>query len=69
MSTVDTLITAVAAIIVNDVYTPHVIQMQAIKIWRARLTSVGVTLLGIALVPVFMMFDSIYAAHGALRPR
>ena len=67
MSTVDTLITAVAAIIVNDVYTPH-INPQAndrdlLKV--ARITSVGVTLMGIALVPVFMMFDSIYAAHGA----
>ncbi|MBT6435681.1 MAG: sodium:solute symporter family protein, partial [Deltaproteobacteria bacterium] len=67
MSTVDTLITAVAAIIVNDVYTP-LINPEAndrdlLKV--ARITSVGVTLMGIALVPVFMMFDSIYAAHGA----
>lgn len=67
MSTVDTLITAVAAIIVNDVYKPYVnpkaSDRDLLKV--ARITSVGVTLLGIALVPVFMMFDSIYAAHGA----
>ncbi len=67
MSTVDTLITAVAAIIVNDVYTPHINPNANDKdlLRVARVTSVGVTLLGIALVPVFMMFDSIYAAHGA----
>ncbi len=67
MSTVDTLITAVAAIAVNDVYKLYVRQdageQQMLSI--ARWTSVTVTLVGVALVPVFMQFDSIYAAHGA----
>ncbi len=67
MSTVDTLITAVAAIAVNDVYRP-LIRPQAgepelLKV--ARLTSVGVALVGILMVPVFMGFRTIYEAHGA----
>ena len=66
MSTVDTLITAIAAIAVNDVYQPrHPDASQAQLLRVARFSSVGVTLVGVALVPVFMMFDSIYAAHGA----
>jgi SSS family solute:Na+ symporter len=67
MSTVDTLITAVAAIVVNDVYTPYVNPKATEKqlLGVARWTSIGVTLLGIALVPVYMSFKSIYAAHGA----
>jgi len=67
MSTVDTLITAVAAIVVNDIYKPYFRpdagERDLLKV--ARWTSIGVTLLGIALVPVFMTFDSIYEAHGA----
>lgn len=67
MSTVDTLITAVSAIIVNDVYgqylRPDADERQQLRV--ARISSVVVTVLGVALVPVFMMFDSIYDAHGA----
>ncbi len=66
MSTVDTLITAVAAIVVNDVYMPKRPQATERDLLRvARVTSIGVTLLGISLVPIFNQFDSIYAAHGA----
>ena len=66
MSTVDTLITAVAAIVVNDVYTPkHPDADEATKLAVARKASIGVTLMGVGLVPFFSMFDSIYAAHGA----
>jgi SSS family solute:Na+ symporter len=66
MSTVDTLITAVAAIVVNDVYVPkHPEADESQKLAVARYASVGVTLLGVGLVPFFSMFDSIYAAHGA----
>jgi SSS family solute:Na+ symporter len=68
MSTVDTLITAVSAIVVNDVYKPLVkpeaTEKQLLR--TARITSIGVTLFGIALVPVFMQFKTIYAAHGAM---
>lgn len=67
MSTVDTLITAVAAIAVNDVYKPYVSpdadDRALLRV--ARVTSITVTILGVALVPVFMTFDSIYEAHGA----
>ena len=67
MSTVDTLITAVAAIAVNDIYRP-LIRPQAgerelLKV--ARVTSVAVAVIGILMVPVFMGFETIYEAHGA----
>ncbi|MCA9537407.1 MAG: sodium:solute symporter family protein [Myxococcales bacterium] len=67
MSTVDTLITAVAAIAVNDVWRPYVRPKRPDRYYLkiARNTSIIVTLVGVALVPVFMSFDSIYSAHGA----
>ena len=68
MSTVDTLITAVSAVVVNDIYKPLIkpgaTEKQLLR--TARITSIGVTLFGIALVPVFMQFKTIYAAHGAM---
>jgi SSS family solute:Na+ symporter len=66
MSTVDTLITAIAAIVVNDVYKPRhpeADDRQLLKV--ARWSSVGITLFGVALVPLFQSFGSIYSAHGA----
>lgn len=66
MSTVDTLITAIAAIAVNDIYKPlrpDAPDAELLKV--ARYSSVGITLFGVALVPIFMTFGSIYAAHGA----
>ena len=67
MSTVDTLITGVAAIVVNDVYKPLVgraaSERQLLRV--ARVTSLSVTLLGVLLVPVFLNFRTIYEAHGA----
>lgn len=67
MSTVDTLITAVSAIVVNDVYKQYIApdsdDRQQLRV--ARVSAVIVTLLGVSLVPLFMMFDSIYDAHGA----
>lgn len=66
MSTVDSLITAIAAIIVNDVYQPLRPAARDEELLRvARWASVSITLLGVALVPVFMSFGSIYSAHGA----
>ena len=66
MSTVDSLITAIAAIVVNDVYVPLRPESDdAARLRAARIASVAVTLLGVALVPVFQQFGSIYAAHGA----
>ena len=67
MSTVDTLITAISAVWVNDVHKQYIKKDmsdgQALMV--ARLTAIGATLVGIAMVPVFMNFDSIYDAHGA----
>jgi len=66
MSTVDTLVTAVAAIAVNDVYVPlrpKSTDKQRLNI--ARIASVSITVFGVMLVPVFMQFGSIYSAHGA----
>ena len=66
MSTVDTLITAVAAIYVNDIYKPkHPEANEKDLLKAARVSSVSVTAFGVALVPIFMGFDSIYSAHGA----
>lgn len=66
MSTVDTLITAVAAVVVNDVIRPLRPRASEAELLRAaRITSIVVALIGVALVPVFMQFKSIYAAHGA----
>ena len=66
MSTVDTLITAIAAIVVNDIYRPARPEASESDLLRvARYASVGITLFGVLLVPVFLTFGSIYSAHGA----
>jgi SSS family solute:Na+ symporter len=67
MSTVDTLITAVSAIVVNDVYKQYISPLadDRAQLRVARISSIAVTILGVALVPLFMSFDSIYDAHGA----
>ena len=66
MSTVDTLINAVSAIAVNDVIQPYIAPGKPDKYYlgAARWISIVATLIGIALVPVFAQFDSIYVAHG-----
>jgi len=66
MSTVDSLVTAVAAIVVNDIYRPlYPDSTDPEQLRAARFAAVGVTLVGVALVPVFARFESIYTAHGA----
>jgi SSS family solute:Na+ symporter len=66
MSTVDTLVTAVSAIVVNDVYRPLRPEATEKDMLRmARIAALVVMAIGLSLVPVFMGFDSIYAAHGA----
>ncbi len=67
MSTVDTLITAVSAIAVNDVYKPYIRPKASEKqlLYIARICAIAVTLMGVLLVPVFHSFKSIYSAHGA----
>ena len=67
MSTIDTLINAVSAVAVNDVYKPYMKKeapdRHYLKI--ARMVSLSAALLGMILVPVFASFRSIYVAHGA----
>ena len=67
MSTVDTLINAVATVLVNDIYRPFIRTGRDDRHYlrAARLFSVGATLVGVLLVPMFLGFDSMYAAHAA----
>ena len=67
MSTVDTLVTAVSAVVVNDFYRPY-IRPQATDrqlLRTARIAALSVSVFGVLLVPVFMQFKSIYIAHAA----
>ena len=66
MSTVDTLVTAVSAIVVNDIYKPRNPQASEKQLLKmARYSALGVSIIGVGLVPIFADFKSIYAAHGA----
>ncbi len=67
MSTVDTLITAVSAVTVNDLYRPY-LRPQATDqqlLRAARIAALSVSVFGVLMVPVFMGFKSIYVAHAA----
>lgn len=67
MSTIDTLINACTAIGIFDVYKPHIKPGAPDRHYlkASRFVSVGVTLLGLGLVPVFNTSKSIFAAHYA----
>ena len=67
MSTIDTLINAVSAVAVNDVYRPYIRAGATDKHYLgvARVVSLAAAMLGLILVPVFASFNSIYVAHGA----
>jgi solute:Na+ symporter, SSS family len=67
MSTVDTLINAVATISVNDIYRPFLRPGKDDRHYlrAARWLSIGATLVGVLLVPLFLGFKSMYAAHAA----
>jgi solute:Na+ symporter, SSS family len=67
MSTIDTLINAVSSVAVNDVYKPYIkpVAPDGHYLKAARVVSLSSALVGIALVPLFASFDSIYVAHGA----
>ncbi len=66
MSTADTLITAVSAVFLNDIYRPYVAPNRDDRHYLrvARVTSTIVVFVGIALVVVFKQYKSIYTAHG-----
>ncbi|MBP7049651.1 MAG: sodium:solute symporter family protein [Phycisphaerae bacterium] len=65
MSTADSLVNAVSAIFVNDIWRPYIRPAASDKhhLLVARLTSLAAAGLGLALVPVFMK-GTIYEAHG-----
>jgi len=67
MSTVDTLINAVSAVAVNDIYRPYLRPEATDRHYLgvARGVSLAAAVCGIVLVPVFASFNSIYVAHGA----
>ncbi|MHC4681540.1 MAG: sodium:solute symporter family protein [Planctomycetota bacterium] len=64
MSTADSLINAVSAIFVNDIWKPYVRPESTDKHYLrvARIASLCAAGLGLALVPIFMR-DTIYGAH------
>jgi len=63
MSTLDTLITAVTAICINDVWRPlQPGRDDAYFLRAARLISVFVTVIGLMLIPVFSYWETIYQA-------
>jgi SSS family solute:Na+ symporter len=64
MSTLDTYINAVSAIGVNDILKPlRRGRNDAYYLGAARWIAVGATLLGLCLVPLFELSDTIYKAH------
>jgi SSS family solute:Na+ symporter len=67
MSTVDTLINAVSVIAINDIYRPYIKKGASDRHYLAiaRAVSIISAIIGIALVPVYAGFKTIYAAHGA----
>jgi SSS family solute:Na+ symporter len=67
MSTADTLINATSAVVVNDIWKPYVKADADDRHYLAvaRVVTVAAALIGMALVPVFASFKSIYQAHGA----
>ncbi|MBN22056.1 MAG: sodium:proline symporter [Bdellovibrionaceae bacterium] len=66
MSTIDTLITAISAIFVNDIWKPFIAPNKEdshyLKV--ARMTAIGASIIGVLLVPLFAQEKSIYVAHG-----
>lgn len=67
MSTIDTLINAVSVVAVNDIYRPYISRGRDDRHYlkAARAISLAAGAVGIALVPLFASFKSIYVAHGA----
>jgi len=65
MSTVDTLINAVAAVVINDIYRPIVKDKDDKHYLKAAMyISAGATLLGVIAVSFFDNFPTLYEAHG-----
>jgi SSS family solute:Na+ symporter len=68
MSTVDTLINASAAIVVNDILRPlRPNNTEAQYLRDARFASIAVCVTGLLLVPAYNSFDSLYEANAFLK--
>ncbi len=67
MSTVDTMINALAAIAVVDIYQPYLARGRDDRHYLkvARIVSIGASVAGLLLVEAFARFESIYEAHAA----
>ncbi len=67
MSTADTLINAVSAVAVNDLWKPYVKPEASDRHYLlvARVVSLAAAAVGVVMVPVYASFKSIYAAHAA----
>ena len=65
MSTADSLINAVSAIFVNDIWRPYIKPKSSDKHYLrvARISSLAAAGLGLALVPIYMKHKTIYGAH------
>lgn len=66
MSTIDTLITAICAIVVNDIWKPFVApgKEDAYYLKIAKQVAIVAAVVGVLLVPIFAGEKSIYIAHG-----
>lgn len=66
MSTIDTLITAISAIFVNDIWRPFIVKDRedAYYLKMARIAAICAAVIGVLLVPIFAQEKSIYVAHG-----
>ncbi len=63
MSTLDTLLSAVSAVAVNDIWrVARPDRDDAYYLRAARLAAIGATVLGLALIPLFQKFGTIYQA-------
>lgn len=68
MSTVDTLINASAAIVVNDILLPLKPRATRDELLRlSRYASVVVTIVGLLITPAYASFDSLYTANAFLK--
>lgn len=67
MSTADTLVNAISAIAINDIWRPYLMPGRSDRFYLnlARVHCIGVMALGLALVPIYIGFATIYDAHGA----
>jgi SSS family solute:Na+ symporter len=65
MSTVDTLVNAVAAVTMVDIYQPYLAKGRSDRSYlrAARFFSFGAIVLGVSMVPLYLGFKSVYVAH------